>query len=133
MYYDTMCAYARIRNTSYAATKKCRKVRFIPTHTEFTSNNLSNDEVIIYIEEIEAIRLSDLDGIDQNLAAELMSVSRGTFQRIINSARYKVADMLINGKNLKISGGHYEKICCQKKCMNCPKQCQHNKVVEQTE
>lgn len=59
-------------------------------------------------EEVEALRLSDFEAMDQDTAAEKMNVSRGTFQRIVNAAGYKIADALINGKAIRIEGGDYE-------------------------
>ena len=60
------------------------------------------------IEEAEAIRLKDLEGLEQEQGAEKMNVSRPTFQRVLASARQKVADALLNGKAIKIEGGNFE-------------------------
>jgi predicted DNA-binding protein (UPF0251 family) len=59
------------------------------------------------IEEIEAIRLCDLLQIEQNEAADKMGVSRKTFWNDLQKARQKVADALVNGKAIEISGGEY--------------------------
>ena len=53
----------------------------------------------------EALRLADLNGQYQEQAAEQMKISRATFARIVEVARKKVADALINGKALRIQGG----------------------------
>ncbi len=66
------------------------------------------EEVILNVEELEAIRLKDLEDLEQEKAAKKMNVSRGTFQRILNSARQKIADALINGKAIRIEGGYFE-------------------------
>lgn len=63
-------------------------------------NNLS-------IEEIEAIRLCDLLQMEQNEAADKMGVSRKTFWNDLQKARQKIADALVNGKAIEISGGEY--------------------------
>lgn len=63
-------------------------------------------EVVIHIDEIEAIRLADLEKDYQEDAAKKMNVSRQTFGRIIESAHKKIADALINGKAIKIEGGN---------------------------
>jgi len=63
------------------------------------------EEVVLALDEFEAIRLADLQGFYQEQAAERMKVSRPTFGRIIDSARRKVAEALILGKALKIEGG----------------------------
>lgn len=57
------------------------------------------------LDEFEAIRLADLDGLYQEQAAEQMGVSRATFSRIVDSAHAKVADALVHGKALRIEGG----------------------------
>jgi predicted DNA-binding protein (UPF0251 family)/predicted Fe-Mo cluster-binding NifX family protein len=62
-------------------------------------------EVILTFDEAEAIRLADLDGLYQQAAAQRMGVSRQTFGRIVESARKKTADALLNGKKLRIEGG----------------------------
>ncbi|MCD6547561.1 MAG: DUF134 domain-containing protein [Nanoarchaeota archaeon] len=65
------------------------------------------EEVILSVEEFEAIRLKDLEDMDQTKAAEKMNVSQPTFNRILNSARKKIADALVNGKAIRIEGGFY--------------------------
>jgi len=46
--------------------------------------------------------------MEQNIAAEKMNISRGTFQRIVHTGRKKIADALINGKAIRIDGGDYK-------------------------
>jgi predicted DNA-binding protein (UPF0251 family)/predicted Fe-Mo cluster-binding NifX family protein len=62
-------------------------------------------EVSLGLDEAEALRLADLEGLYQEAAARSMGVSRQTFGRIIESARRKVADAVLNGKALRIEGG----------------------------
>jgi len=62
-------------------------------------------EIVLTLDEFEAIRLADLEGFYQEQAAERMSVSRPTFGRILVAAHRKVADALAHGKILKIEGG----------------------------
>jgi uncharacterized protein len=64
------------------------------------------EEIILELDEFEAIKLADFEKLYQEDAAEKMNVSRPTFGRIINSAHYKIADALVNGKAVKISGGN---------------------------
>jgi predicted DNA-binding protein (UPF0251 family) len=66
------------------------------------------EEIVLSVDEFEAIRLADLENLYQELAAEKMSVSRQTFGRIIGSAHQKVAEALVRGKALKIDGGAIE-------------------------
>ncbi len=87
--------------------KKCRMVGFIPENQCFYPQQCYHEEVLIGIDEIEAVRLADLEGMEQGAAAGEMNISRGTFQRIIYSARKKIADALIYGKAIRIEGGNY--------------------------
>lgn len=73
------------------------------------------------LEELEAIRLKDLEGLNQEECAEKMEVSRPTFQRILLSAREKVADSLVNGKIIHIEGGNFTRNNCSVECMDCGK------------
>jgi predicted DNA-binding protein (UPF0251 family) len=78
------------------------------------------EEVVLTVDEFEAIRLADLDGLYQEKAAEKMKVSRQTFGRIIESAHKKVAEALVQGKALKIEGGEFEMASMRKfKCYDC--------------
>jgi len=63
------------------------------------------EEVTLTLDEFEALRLADLEGLYQEGAAEQMQVSRPTFGRIVESARQKVADVLVRGKALRVEGG----------------------------
>ena len=62
-------------------------------------------EVVVTLDEFEAIRLADLDGLYQEQAAACMNVSRATFSRIVASAHKKLADALVHGKAVRIEGG----------------------------
>jgi predicted DNA-binding protein (UPF0251 family)/predicted Fe-Mo cluster-binding NifX family protein len=63
------------------------------------------EEVILGFDEAEALRLADYEGLYQEAAARSMGVSRQTFGRIVEAARRKVADAILNGKALRIEGG----------------------------
>ena len=63
--------------------------------------------VELTINELEAIRLIDLEGLNQEDAAYMMGVSRRTFWNDLKSARRKVADALMKGKAIEIKGGSY--------------------------
>jgi len=66
------------------------------------------NEVVLKVEELEAIKLKDLECLEQEECAKKMKISRGTFQRILNSAKKKIADALVNGKAIKVEGGNYK-------------------------
>jgi predicted DNA-binding protein (UPF0251 family) len=58
--------------------------------------------VLLLPEELEALRLADLEGLDQIAAAREMDISRSTFQRILERARRQVARALVEGQALQI-------------------------------
>ena len=74
------------------------------------------EEVVLTLDEFEALRLACLDGLYQARAAKLMRVSRPTFARIIESARHKVADALVHGKALRIEGGPVQQRAGPRRC-----------------
>ena len=65
------------------------------------------EEVILTYEEIEALRLKDVNGLEQNKCAKEMGISQPTFFRVIKSARKKVSDAVVNGKAIRIEGGNF--------------------------
>lgn len=75
------------------------------------------EESILSIDETEAIRLADLLGLSHEDAGKKMGVSRQTFGRIVQKARNKIADAVINGKAINIQGGDYtmapKNQCCK--------------------
>jgi predicted DNA-binding protein (UPF0251 family) len=90
---------------------KCRRISFMPGVTYFKPAGIPMrhlEEVQLTVEELEAIRLKDLEGMEQEEGGEKMNVSRPTFQRILSSARKKIADALLNGKAIRVEGGNYK-------------------------
>ena len=73
----------------------------------------------IKVEELEAIRLKDIEGLTQEECAKKMEISRQTFQNIIESGRKKIAIALTQGKAIKIAGGHYTTRFCKFRCAKC--------------
>jgi predicted DNA-binding protein (UPF0251 family) len=74
------------------------------------------EEMSLSVEEVEALRLKDLEGLEQEACAKEMSISRPTFQRILGSARRKIADALVNGKAIRVEGGNFEMALRRFKC-----------------
>ena len=74
---------------------------FMPQSIPVTTLN----QVLLTIDELEALRLADIESLSQEEAARRMKVSRATFGRIIALAHNKVADALIHGKGIHIKGG----------------------------
>ncbi len=123
--------------------RRCRRVEQQPEYTMFKPAGVKARELkesIITIDEYEAVRLKDLKGLGQEAAASKMNISQPTFNRLLTSARKKIADAIINGKSILIKGGNFniektskcvctncgyetEKIrgepCMNKKCPEC--------------
>lgn len=92
--------------------KKYRCVRCKPDATYFKPRGIplvELEEVPISIDELEAIRLADFEGMYHEDAAKRMKISRQTFGRILNDAHKKVSECLIKGKALKIETKQKEK------------------------
>lgn len=103
---------------------KCRKIEFFPNTTYFVplgKENQEVEEIKLKLEELEAIRLKDMEGFSQQECADIMEVSRQTFQNIIDSARNKVAIALTQGFAINIKGGNFAFNFCEIKCNSCNK------------
>ena len=90
---------------------KCRRIRQRPCAAMFKPAGVRGcelEEVLLTLDELEALRLADLEGLYQEEAAEQLGVSRQTFGNIVKSAHAKVADCLVNAKKLRIEGGVVE-------------------------
>ena len=97
-----------------------RKVSNLPQINSFKPAGIPSaamDEVNLLVEEAEAIRLKDLEGLEQEACAEKMCISRTTFSRILDSARCKIADALLNGKGIRIEGGNFEMAIRRFRCL----------------
>jgi len=96
-------------------------VAFLPNVTYFKPAGIplrALEEVRLSVEEAEAIRLKDLEGLEQEQGAEKMNISRPTFQRVLAAARQKIADALLHGKAIRIEGGHFELAWRRFRCLN---------------
>ncbi len=90
---------------------KWRKICCLPTTKIFAPKECApKGEITMTIDEYETIRLIDLENCTQETCALAMNVARTTVQKIYEEARRKLADALINGKELVIEGGEF-KIC----------------------
>ena len=93
--------------------KKCKMVYAEPGVTYFKPRAIpliELKEVELSVEEFEAIRLKDFEGLEQVDVARKMKVSQPTLHRLLRSARRKVAEALTKGKAIKIHGGDYSLI-----------------------
>lgn len=90
--------------------RKQRHVRCSPGASYFKPRGIPMsvlEEVVLSVEELEALRLADKENMYHEEAAKIMNVSRQTFGNIVKEARRKTADALVLGKALKIEGGNY--------------------------
>ena len=91
---------------------KKRRVCALPRSSHFLPDTISSGEMLppvkISLEEYECIRLLDYEGMTQEEASVRMGVARTTVTSIYESARKKIADSLVDGKRLQISGGAYQ-------------------------
>jgi len=60
------------------------------------------EQITVYDDEMEAIRLADFESLYQQESADMMGISRTTFSRLVESARKKIADALLNQKAINI-------------------------------
>lgn len=103
---------------------KClRRVEFDPGITYFKPRGIpisDLDIIVLTLEELEALRLVDLNGLQQEEAAQKMGISRRAFWDELQNARKKIVDALINGKAIEIKGGNYVLTGKRKfKCYDC--------------
>ncbi len=106
-----------------ARPQKCRRICSEPEFDSFSpSGKGSGDVQVLTVDEYEAVRLIDYEGKTHEQCAGLMDISRTTVTEMYESARYKIADCIVNGKSLSISGGNYRlcrgamRHCCGKRC-----------------
>ncbi len=88
---------------------KCRKVCHFPQVLEFLPSQAGEQKapVILTVDEYDAIRLIDKEGLSQEQCCEFMQIARTTVQRIYESARKKLAAVLVDGLALRIEGGDF--------------------------
>ncbi len=100
--------------------RKCRRVCSLPGHRRFGPLLRGEDggrAITMTVDEFEAIRLIDLEGLSQEECAESMGVARTTAQAIYSSARVKLAECLVHGLELAVEGGDY--VLCQGESHGC--------------
>jgi predicted DNA-binding protein (UPF0251 family) len=81
----------------------------------------SLEEIGLGVEEVEALRLKDLEGLEQEDCADRMGISRPTFQRILTGARAKVTEALVQGKAIRVEGGNFQLVTRRLQCGDCGK------------
>ncbi|HQM77163.1 MAG TPA: DUF134 domain-containing protein [Syntrophorhabdaceae bacterium] len=85
--------------------KKCRCISCKPNALSFKPQGIpiaQLENVLLNLDELETIRLADFEGLYHERTAGQMNISRATFGRILESARRKITDAILNGKAIKI-------------------------------
>ena len=102
---------------------RCRRICFEPKYDSFAPRGkASTAQVLLTVDEFEAVRLVDFEKRTHEQCARQMGISRTTVTEMYERARTKIADCIVNGKTLCISGGNYTLCdgsawkCCGKKC-----------------
>jgi predicted DNA-binding protein (UPF0251 family) len=111
--------------------EKRRRTRCNPAAYYFKPTGIPMDqleEIALSIDELESIRLADLNGFFQEVAAAKMDISRATFGRIIMRAHNKIAEAIISGKAIRIEENSTKPIIKKSKqfCKGCEKKIKHN-------
>lgn len=105
--------------------RKCRRVNFEYSERQFKpyeyekeipedagpapeDAGFAPEDVRLAIDELEAMRLSFLEGLSQSEAAARMEIHQSTFQRALKKALEKITEALVNGKAIRIEGGDYK-------------------------
>ena len=103
--------------------RKNRKVCYFPQSLSFVPAASAGEKtpIVLTVDEYETLRLIDREGYSQEECGEWMGVARTTVQMIYTSARKKLADVLVEGRPLRIEGGDYRlcdgaKDCAHKHC-----------------
>lgn len=88
--------------------RKCRKVCRLPVSSGFVPREPGETGcVVMTVDEYEAVRLIDHRGFSQEECGAYMGIARTTVQLIYNNARKKLAQALVEGRELRIDGGEY--------------------------
>lgn len=90
--------------------RKFKHINYQPDVTYFKPRGVplnQLEQVEITFDELETLRLSNIEKLSQSEAAEKMKIHQSTFQRTLTRAREKLTDSLVNGKAIKIHGGEY--------------------------
>jgi uncharacterized protein len=107
--YEHMFIIVHGKNGDFMPRPRClRRICCVPGVTYFKPAGIPLrllEEVVVTLDEVEALRLADLEGMYQEKAAARMNISRPTFSRLIESAHKKVAEALVKGKALRLEGG----------------------------
>ncbi len=106
-----------------ARPSRCRRICLKPEYENFAPSGVrETEQVLLAVDEFEAVRLIDYEKRTHEQCARQMGISRTTVTEMYERARRKIADCIVNGKALRISGGNY-KLCDGSALRYCGKSC----------
>ncbi len=114
---------------------KPRRVSSMPRYTYFKPTGIPMpllEEVVLTVDEVEALRLKDIEKLEQHECAERMGIAQSTLQRILISAREKLTLAIIEGKALRIHGGPYA-LEGERGCPHCRKRRKRSNIPDQAD
>lgn len=89
--------------------QRCRWIGGYPEYWRFSPEDAEESKpVVLTLDEFETIRLLDKEGLTQEQCAQQMGIARTTVTAIYDSARKKLAQVIVDGRRMEISGGHYQ-------------------------
>ena len=107
VHYAQLLAYAR-KGDRMPRPKRCRRICGYPDYWSFVPEGADSAETVMFmLDEFETVRRIDYQKMTQEECAEAMGVSRATITNIYENARFKIADAMVNGKRIRITGGAY--------------------------
>lgn len=115
-----------------ARPSRCRRICTEPAYDSFCPEGISGEpQIVLTLDEYEVIRLIDLEMLTHEQCAKRMDISRTTVTEIYEAARRKLADCIVNGRPLVITGGNY-RLCDGSAVCYCQKNCRkaHGTVLE---
>ncbi len=109
---------------------RCRRICFEPEYNSFAPCGMeSTEQILLMVDEFEAVRLIDYEKRTHEQCAKQMGVSRTTVTEMYERARTKIADCIVNGKTLSISGGNYA-LCDGSAWMSCGRKCNREEYAD---
>ena len=99
-----------------------RRIHLPPNFKNFKPSGISRSHLkslTITVDEYEALRLADYEGLEHLQASEMMDISRPTFTRLIEKARNKIARAIIEGMEIVVEGGNIEFQNTLCRCRDC--------------
>ena len=96
-----------------ARPRRDRRIAFQPDVTYFKPAGVPMmhlKETMLSFDELEALRLMDSEGLDQNESAKKMKISQSTLSRLLKEGRKKLTDAIIQGNAIKIQGGNFKMV-----------------------